>query len=595
MKLKTLLPASCLLLSTAFAQTQTPPTDNTQICHLPNATKAATKPAVLMDGYGKVHMTVTTKSAEAQAFFNQGLALMHSFWFYEADRSFERAAQLDPDCAMAQWGIAMSDVNEERRNAAIKRAKELSSKVTEREQLYIAAVEARYAGEKSTVQNNGFLGASDSYQKAMRKLVSFYNDDLEAKLFLALASMSGYERDGTPRAGTIEAIALLQVVLSKSPNHLAAHHYMIHATEAGKRAIDGVPSADVYGTLAPKVGHAVHMPGHTYVHVDRWEDAARAFEKSAEVDRAYIRDNKETTDHAAGPYGHNVHFLANVYGYQGRYRDGIRASQELLDAALQKGEEKSRAGFEGRLARLRILTRFEKWNEILDGKSLPDAGNYEVFTAWRHYATALAQLGKGDVTATRATLDLLEREIAWMKDRLAKVKDAPQIGRQRQQLRALGVAPIEIKARLAAREASLIALTVITSVPASEFEAAKNKKADEALKLVRDAIEEEIKLGYSEPPLYPQPMEEVAGKLALELKRWKEAEEFFRAALERDPGSGRAYFGLLQAQQALGNADEARAMYAKFIQAWKQADEDLPEMRAAKEKAAQYRVASNAK
>ena len=573
MKLKALLPAGCLLLSTAFAQTQTPPTDNTQICHLPNATKAATKPAVLMDGYGKVHMAVTTKSAEAQAFFDQGLALMHSFWFYEADRSFERAAQLDPECAMAQWGIAMSDVNEERRNAAIKRAKELSPKATEREQLYLAAVEARYAGEKSNVQNNGFLGASDSYQKAMRKLVSFYNDDLEAKLFLALASMSGYERDGTPREGTVEAIALLQVVLSKSPNHLAAHHYMIHATEAGKRAIDGVPAADIYGTLAPKVGHAVHMPGHTYVHVDRWEDAARAFENSAAVDRAYIRDNKETTDHAAGPYGHNVHFLANVYGYQGRYRDGIRVSQELLDAALQKGEEKSRAGFEGRLARLRILTRFEKWDEILNGKTLPDEGNYEVFKAWRHYAIALAQLGKGDVNATRATLDMLEREIAWDRDKLPKAKDLPQLGRQRQQLKGLGVAPIELKARLAAREG----------------------KADDAIKLLREAIEEEIKLGYSEPPLYPQPMEEVAGKVCLELKRWKEAEEFFRAALERDPGSGRAYFGLLQAQQSLGKQDEARETYAKFLKAWAKADEDLPEMRMAKEKAALYRVASNAK
>ncbi len=571
MKLRILFPTCCLLLTTTFAQT--PPTDNTQICHLPNATKAATKPAVLMEGYGKVHMPITTKSAEAQAFFDQGLALMHSFWFYEADRSFERAAQLDPECAMAQWGIAMSDVNEERRNAAIKRAKELTSKVSEREQLYIAAVEGRYAGEKTNVQNNGFLGASNSYQKAMRKLVSFYNDELEAKLFLALASMSGYERDGTPRLGTVEAIALLQVVLAKSPNHLAAHHYMIHATEAGKRAVDGVPAADIYGTLAPKVGHAVHMPGHTYVHVDRWEDAARAFENSAAVDRAYIRDNKETTDHAAGPYGHNVHFLANVYGYQGRYRDGIRVSQELLDAANQPGEDKSRAGFEGRLARLRILTRFEKWDEILDGKTLPDEGNYEVFKAWRYYAQSLAQLGKGDAKAARTTLDTLEREIAWDRDKLPKAKDLPQLGRQRQQLRGLGVAPIELKARLAAREG----------------------KADDAIKLLREAIEEEIKLGYSEPPLYPQPMEEVAGKVCLELKRYTEAEEFFRAALERDPGSGRAYFGLLQAQQGAGKQDEARETYAKFMKGWAKADEDLPEMRAAKEKAALYRVASNTK
>ena len=137
MNIKSFFYIACLSI-TAFAQTQpTPkPADNTQVCHLPNATKASTKPAVLMEGYGKVHMSVTTKSAEAQAFFDQGLALMHSFWFYEADRSFERAAQLDPECAMAQWGIAMSDINEERRNAAIKRGKELAPKVSEREQLY---------------------------------------------------------------------------------------------------------------------------------------------------------------------------------------------------------------------------------------------------------------------------------------------------------------------------------------------------------------------------------------------------------------------------------------------------------------------------
>lgn len=557
MKTRSLIIACCFwLLISITAQAQ----DNTAVCHLPNATKSSDKQAKLIEGYGKAHMTVTAKSPEAQSFFDQGLALMHSFWFYEADKSFERAAQLDPDCAMAQWGIAMSAVNDARRDAAIKRAKELAGKVSEHERLYLAAVEARYQGEKATVQNNGFLGASDKYQTAMRKIVGLYPDDLEAKLFLALALMSGYERDGTPKPGTVEAIALLEVVLAKAPQHLAGHHYMIHATESGKRPQDGVSAADIYGTLAPKVGHAVHMPGHTYVHVDRWDDAAKAFQASAEVDRAYIRDNKEETDHAAGPYGHNVHFLALVYGYQGRYRDAVRASQELLDATNKPGEDKSRAAFEGRISMLRAMVRFEKWDEILSG-SLPDAGNYESFKAWRYYATALAKLGKGDPSAARAELDALEREIAWLKDKFGKVKDIPQLGRQRQQLRALGVGPIELQARLLAREG----------------------KADEAIAKLKEGIEEEIKLGYSEPPLYPVPMEEVAGKVCVELKRWKEAEEFFRAALERDPGSGRAYLGLMQAQQALGKDSEARESYTNFVKAWAKADADLPEMKRAKE------------
>lgn len=557
---------AALGMARAFAQTKENPQDSGAICHTPSATSAATTPARLMDGYGEVHMPITTKSEEAQKFFDQGLALLHSFWFYEADRSFERAAQLDPECGMAQWGIAMAAVNEKRRDEAINRAKKLAAKASEHEKLYIAAVEQRYQGERATVQNNGFLGASEPYKKAMRKIISSYPDDLEAKLFLALALMSGYERDGAPKPGTVEAIKLLKAALAKDPKNLAANHYMIHATESGKRAIDGAPSADVYGSLAPKVGHAVHMPGHTYVHIDRWDDAAKAFERSAEVDRAYISDNKETTDHAAGPYGHNLHFLATVYGYQGRYRDAVRASQELLDATKAPDEQKSRAALEGRISMLRALVRFEKYDEILNGQALPDEGEFEVFKAWRYYAQALAKIGRLDLVAGRAQLDMLEHEIARLKEKFEKAKDLPQAGRQRQQLRALAVAPVELRARALAREG----------------------KADEAIAKLRDGVEEEIKLGYSEPPLYPNPMEEVAGKVCLELKRWKEAEEFFHAALERDPGSGRAYFGLMQAQQALGKDNEARTSYAKFLNAWSKADADLPEIRRAKELAGTY-------
>jgi len=563
MKLRAALFACCfaaMVVAQVLAQTKDTRQDAAAVCHIPTATKAASAPAILMDGYGKVQMPITTKSEEAQRFFDQGLALLHSFWSYEADRSFERAAQLDPECAMAQWGIAMAAVNQGRRDEAIKRAKGLAEKVSERERLYINAVEARYQGERDTVQNNGFLGASEPYRNAMRKVVALYPDDLEAKLFLALALMSGYERDGAPKPGTVEAIAMLQLALAKDPKHLAAHHYMIHATESGKRVIDGAPSADVYGSLAPKVGHAVHMPGHTYVHIDRWDDAAKAFENSAEVDRAYIRDNNEKTDHAAGPYGHNVHFLAMVYGYQGRYRDAVRASRELLDATGAPEERNSRAAFEGRFSMLRALVRFEKYDEILDGKSLPDEGEFEVLKAWRHYALGLAKIGKGDLGAARAQLNSLERETSRLKEKFGKDKNTPQAGRQRQQLRALAVAPFELQARINAREG----------------------KADEAIAKLREGVEEEIKLGYSEPPFYPNPMEEVAGMVSLELKRWKEAEEFFRAALERDPGSGRAYFGLMQAQQSLGKNAEARISYAKFLKAWSKADADLPEMRRAK-------------
>jgi tetratricopeptide (TPR) repeat protein len=315
------------------------------------------------------------------------------------------------------------------------------------------------------------------------------------------------------------------------------------------------------------------MPGHIYVHVDRWDDAARAFENSAEVDRAYIRDNHESSDHTAGPYSHNLHFLAMVYGYQGRYRDALRVSQELLEAARKPGEEKSRAALEGWLSMMRLLVRFEKWDEILDGKTLPDAAPFEVLDGWRLYARGLARLGKGDTRGARADLESLEKESAWLREQFPKHKDLPLAGRQRQLVSGLAVAPFELRGRILAREG----------------------KADEAIATLRQAIEEEIKLGYSEPPIYPNPMEEVAGKTAISLGRWSDAEEFFRAALERDPGSGRALFGLMLSQQSAGGNQQARASYARFVKAWARADADLPETQRARENAVAHGYASGKK
>jgi tetratricopeptide (TPR) repeat protein len=531
------------------------------LCHVPGQTKAATKRPRLQDGFGKIHMPITTESANAQAFFDQGLALLHSFWFYEADHSFAEAARLDPECAMAQWGIAMAAINDTRRDEAVKRAEALSNKVTERERLYITAVAARYEGQKDAVQNNPFLGSTESYRGALRRLVAAYPQDLEAKLFLALALLSGYECDGRPKPGTTEAIALCRLVLAKEPNHPAAHHYLIHALEASRRPQDAVPSADVYGSLVPAVGHAVHMPGHIYVHVSRWDDAARVFEASAELDREYMRDEGESSDHTAGPYSHNLHFLATVYGYQGRYRDGVRVAQEMLQLATQPGEGTSRAALEGRLAMLRMLVRFERWDNILDGKTLPGSGGFAVFEAWRHYALGLAHVGNGNLTLAHGELEALEREISRLRSDLLKQDSVPQRGVQTRNSLALAVAPLELKGRIMTREG----------------------KADEGIALLRQALEEEKKIGYSEPPLYPHPMEEVLGQTLLSLGRWSEAETMFDAAIERDHGSGRALFGLMQALQREGKRTEAHKTYLQFVKAWARADSNLPEMRRAKD------------
>jgi tetratricopeptide (TPR) repeat protein len=524
------------------------------ICHVAAPTSSAHTPAHLREGVGRVHMPISTRSADAQAFFDQGLALLHAFWYYEADRSFAEAARLDPGCAMAQWGIAMADLDDTRRSDALKRARQLRAGATPREQLYIDSAEARARGRRTTVQNNPSLGSTPAYRDALRRIVASYPADAQARLFLALALMDGYRPDGSAGPGTAEAVSLLRGVLEEHPEDPAARHYLIHALEAG-RPQDAVASADMYGRLVPGVGHAVHMPGHVYVHVDRWGDAAAAFERSAALDRAYMQDEHETSDHTAGPYAHNLHFLATVYGYEGRYRDGMRLAAEMMDVGARPGETTSRAALEGRYTAVRLLVRFERWNEIL--ASAPDEGGFRVVGGWRHFALGLAHAANGELPQARDELHSLRKSVDDLRDENLPL-NAPLRGLQLRQALALAVAPLELEGRI------LLA----------------DGRSDEALALLRKALEREKAIGYSEPPLYPHPMEEVLGRALLDLRRWADAGAMFDAALTRDPGSGRALYGLAKAQEGAGRADLARATLDRFQAAWAHADRDLPEMRA---------------
>jgi len=543
--------AAALVVSVAASAV---PSAQGPLCHVGAPMANAQGAAHLRDGVGRAHMTISTRSTEAQAFFDQGLALLHAFWYYEADRSFAEAARLDPDCAMAQWGIAMADLNEGRRSGALKRARELRDRATPREQLYIDAAAVRDRGKRTTVQNNPSLGSTDAYRAALQRIVASFPDDIQARLLLALALLDGYLPNGHAGPGTTEAVSLLKGVLAKEPDDPAAHHYLIHALEAG-RPQEAVASADVYAALVPGVGHAVHMPGHVYVHVDRWSDAAAAFERSAALDRAYMRDEHELSDHTAGPYAHNLNLLATVYGYEGRYRDGMALASEMMGVSARPGEATSRAALEGRSAALRLLVRFERWDDIL--KSVPDEGGFKAVGGWRHFALGLAHAAKGDPPHARDELRALRKSVDDMRDEDLPL-NAPQRGLQLRQALALAVAPLELEGRILLVEG----------------------RADEGIALLRKALDREKAIGYSEPPLYPHPIEEVLGRALLDLGRWTDAEAMFNAALTRDPGSGRALYGLARAQQGMGQGDQARYTFVKFRTAWTHADPDLPEMQA---------------
>ena len=249
----------------AFAQTRTP-----DLCVPPPSGSAPALPAHLMTGQGTeyVHFQITTSSAEAQKFFNQGLAQLHSFWAVEAERSFLQAAALDPDAPMPWWGVAMVAAGDYRPRHqlentatprtpaggraldAAKRAVRLSEtpgKATDLEKMYIAAIAARRMPPSGK-------SADDAYIEALRAINAKYPKEIEARTYLALHLERGFELpDRTPRADSMEAVAILKQLLIDAPDHPGVHHYIIHGYEGSTFAKDAWPSCKRYAELVPNI------------------------------------------------------------------------------------------------------------------------------------------------------------------------------------------------------------------------------------------------------------------------------------------------------------------------------------------------------
>jgi hypothetical protein len=321
------LALSFLLLSTpAFAQ------------HAQHADE--TKPATLMDGYGELHHPVSTRNPEAQRFFEQGLKLVYAFNHEEAVRSFQRAAELDPDCAMAYWGVALAlgpninaDVDPEREKLAyesIQKAVGLAAKMSEPERAYIEAMAKRYSNDPKADLKKLNL----DYKNAMAELVKRYPDDLDAATFYAESLMllrpwQYWSADGKPAEGTLELVAVLEAVLKRNPDHIGANHFYIHAVEASLHPEWALPSAQRLKVLTPAAGHLVHMPAHIDIRTGNYEAAARANVYAAEADREFFKTAGTQSMYAMMYYSHNLHFLTIANCMQGRFTDGRRAASQL--------------------------------------------------------------------------------------------------------------------------------------------------------------------------------------------------------------------------------------------------------------------------
>src|SRR5688500_17496922 len=356
---------------------------------------------------------VSTKVPLAQQYFNQGLRLVYGFNHAEAIRSFTRATELDPACAMCWWGVAYAygpHVNAGMDSAsgvlaydALQKAVRLSRNAPAWQRDYIDALSKRYAPLPPA--NRGALDSA--FSTAMRAVAAKYPDDLDA-VTLAVESMMDlrpwnyWTPEGKPYAGSDEIVKKLEPVIARNPNHPGACHYYIHAVEAVRPDL-AVPCAERLAQLMPGVGHMVHMPAHIYVRVGRYNDAAQSNVHAIHADETFIEGQKPVTVYSLAYYPHNIHFLAFVSTLAGRSAQAIEASRTLttkvnLDVARSVFMLQEMVPYH-----VLTLTTFGRWDEVL-AQPLPPS-DIRMPLALAYYARGVAHAAKGQLAEARVALD----------------------------------------------------------------------------------------------------------------------------------------------------------------------------------------------
>ena len=495
---------------------------------------------------------VTSKSARAQLFINQGLNLAYGFNHAEAARAFAEAARLDPQCAMAYWGhalvlgpninAAMAPEDEPRAFELIQKAVALKTKASARERDYIDALAKRYTGKPEDRPKG-----DRAFAEAMRAVTMRWPADLDAKTIFAEALMdlrpwNYWTRDGQPYAETREAVAALEQALAKNRNHPGALHYWIHLWEPTDTPERAEAEADRLLPLMPGAGHVVHMPAHIYARVGRHADVVRSNQLAAKADEDYIAQCRAQGMYPLGYYPHNLHFIwmgATASGQGALALDAARRTANAIpDDAL--GKLPLLQGFI--VVPYWAMVRFERWDEILADKG-PRLATAFTNGAWR-YARAMAHLGKGNVAEA-------EREFAQLQTLLAD----PSLKEQTTFSTNNGVAILRVASEVAAGEI-----------------AARRKDWDKALLHLERGVRYEDALVYQEPPDWHSPVRLNLASVLLQSGRADEAEAVYWEDLRNNPGNVWTLFGLLQAQRAQGKQDEAALTEERFKRASKESD-----------------------
>ncbi|HEX7093885.1 MAG TPA: hypothetical protein VF205_09445 [Nitrospiraceae bacterium] len=505
----------------------------------------------LFENLGSLHHPITTTSEQAQRYFDQGLRLVYAFNHEEAIRSFEVAAQQDPQAAMPYWGIAlalgpninsaMEKKDEGRAVEMVQKARQLADHTTRGEKAYIEALVARYVGRKGTKRR----GLDEAYAKAMRSVAQQFPEDDDAATLFAEALMDLrpwdlWKPDGGPQPGTDEIVTTLESVLAQNPDHPGACHYYLHAVEASSQPERALPCAERLPGLMPGAGHLVHMPAHIYMRIGKYHEAVERNQQAVEIDQQYLAIRDQTGEYAEGYYTHNLHFLWASLSMEGRNVEAMKAARDLTATITVEEARKDRSKELYLPTPIFSMIRFGRWEELL--RELPPPKELRLMEGmWR--------LGRGLALVATGRLPGAEGE------HVALAGLTKQIRRDHTTEEKTERALLKIAERVLAGEL-----------------AARRQRYDDAIRLFKEAIKMEEALPFSEPPLWPLSVRHHLGAVLLLADRPSEAEAVYHADLLSHPDNGWALTGLIQSLRAQQKDDQAAEAEDRFKKAWAHAD-----------------------
>lgn len=494
------------------------------------------RPVALREGIGTLHEKVTTASQEAQGFYDQGLAYVHSYVWIEAIRSFHQALRSDPNMAMAFLGltdayIGLQDIRTAR--AAFHRAQELAPKVSKLEQAWITIRDR----ELDYLESNEDPDKYVAYRKSISEALKAYPDDPWLWIQRGLAD------EGSPlthgQVGGVDTIAFYRTAIALAPDNFAAHHYYAHTLENLGRTKEALDEAAIYVRMAPAIPHAHHMHGHELMRLGRTEEAIAEFLKTKSLEEEYYR-----TENIPARYdwhhAHNLQLLAMSYESLGQMKAAEAAFREAFGVPA--------------------YTDFLEFNRKTWPEFLLSRGRYE------EALKAAQELMKSPWPLPRLAGHTLAGQALLAMDRSKEAEEQLSLAEQETEH-----VPVNFVAR-----------SPFPSILRAEF-LLRDKKMEEAKPLLQDIVQ--MILARPGPDAWSAARFELEAiaKTARESGDWNLSESVARAMIQHDPTYAGGYFALGLAAEHAGHPAQAHEQFAAAEKFWGKADKDLPELRRVQE------------